>query len=333
MGTDRLGSLLSTTGMIFLLALLAVGLGAFNLPFAEDQLDQRVAAITELLKVTAIVFGGIAVLINAYYAAKQVEAMDKTAIATEKNIEIGLKNAALAEERLITERFGKAIEQLGDKSLQIRLGGIYALERVAQDSDKDYWPVMEVLTAFIREDTRTRTVQLKGGKPERFLVQTDVQAALTVLSRRTRSYKNGEAHRLDLSGVDLRGANLREANLAGANLSRADLSGAMLVGADLQGANLEGAVLNQTNLQEVNLHQTNLYKARLIEADLKNAKLWQTNLQDATLEKANLEGAIFEGIEAEGTNFKDSNFAEASGLSPKHIRPAITEKDELCRGK
>ncbi|MEP0873672.1 pentapeptide repeat-containing protein [Trichocoleus desertorum AS-A10] len=333
MGTDRLGSLLTTTGMIFLLALVAVGLGALNLPFPEDQLDQRVAAVTELLKVTAIVFGGIAVLINAYYAAKRAEAMDKTAIAAEKNIEIGLKTAELTEARLITERFGKAIEQLGDKSLPIRLGGIYALERVAQDSDRDYWPVMEVLTAFIREDTRTRTVQFNGGKPEHFLVQTDVQAALTVLNRRARSYKNGEAHRLDLSGGDLRGANLREANLAGANLSRADLSGARLVGADLQEANLEGAVLNKANLQEVNLHQTNLYKARLMEADLKNAKLWQTNLKEATLEKANLEGAIFEGIEAEGTNFKDSNFAEASGLSPKHIRPAITAEDELCRGK
>lgn len=333
MGTGRLGSLLTTVGIIFLLALLAVGLGALNLPFSEDQLDKRVGAMAELLQVTAIAFGGIAVLINAYYAAKRADAIDKTAIAAEKNREIGLKNAELIEERLITERFGKAIEQLGNKSLPIRLGGIYGLERVAQDSAREYWPVMEVLTAFIREDTRTRTVQLNGGKPEHFLVQTDVQAALTVLSRRACSYQNGEAHRLDLSGVDLRGANLREANLAGANLSRADLSGAMLVGADLQAANLEGAVLNKANLQEVKLHQTNLCKARLMGADLKNAKLWQTNLKEATLEKANLEGAIFQDIEAEGTNFKDSNFAEASGLSPKHIRPAITAADELCRGK
>ena len=333
MGTDRLGNLLTTTGIIFLLALLAVGLGALNLPFPEDQLDKRVAAITELLKVTAIVFGGIAVLINAYYAAKRAEAMDKTAIAAEKSMEIGLKTAALAEARLSTERFGKAVEQLGDENLQIRLGGIYALERVAKGSEGDYWPVMEVLTAFIREDTRSRTMQLGGRKPEPFLVQTDVQAALTVLSRRAQSYNNGETHRLDLSGVDLRGANLSEANLAGANLSRADLSGAMLVGADLQGAILERAVLNKANLQEVNLHQTNLYKARLMEADLKNAKLWQTNLQEAILEKANLEGAIFLGIEADGTNFKDSNFAEAIGLSSKHIKPAITEEDELCRGK
>jgi uncharacterized protein YjbI with pentapeptide repeats len=337
MGTERLGSLLTTVGIIFLLTLLAVGLGALNIPFPEDQLDKRVGSMTELLQVTAIAFGGIAVLINAYYAAKRAEAMDKTAIAAEKNIEIGLKNAELTEARLMTERFGKAVEQLGDENLQIRLGGIYALERIAENSDRDYWPVMEVLTAFICEDTRTRTSKLNGGKPEHFLVQTDVQAALTVLSRRARSYKNDEDHRLELSGVDLRGANLREAKLAGANLSTADLSGAMLEGADLQGAdlegaNFEGAVLNKANLQDVNLHQTNLSKARLIEADLKNAKLWETNLKDATLEKANLEGVIFQGVEVEGTNFKDSNFAEAIALSHKRIRQAITEEDERCRG-
>jgi uncharacterized protein YjbI with pentapeptide repeats len=399
MGTERLGSLLTTAAFIFLLALVAVGLGALNIPFPEDQLDKRVGAVTELLKVTTTAFGGIAVLINAYYAAKRAEAMDKSAIAAEKNIEIGLKNAELTEERLITERFSKAIEQLGNEdNLQIRLGSIYALERIAKDSPKDYWPVMEVLTAFIREDTRNRTMRLQGGKPESFLVQTEVQAALTVLGRRAQTYKNNEEYRLDLSGTDLRGANLRNANLAGVNLSEADLSGAMLegadlqeaileqaifhdavvekanlnkarlwranfrmatlnwtsfqetqmtyadftgailVGADLQGANLEstifeGAVLHRANLQDAKLRETNLYKAGLIEADLRNAKLWRTNLKDAALEKANLEGATFQDVEAEGTNFKDCNFAEVIGLNHTWIRQAITEEDELCRGR
>ena len=35
----------------------------------------------------------------------------------------------------------------GDDNMAIRLGGIYALERIAKDSEKDHGPIMEVLTA------------------------------------------------------------------------------------------------------------------------------------------------------------------------------------------
>src|SRR5919202_1789427 len=56
------------------------------------------------------------------------------------------------------ERFGQAVEQLaseradGSRRTETRLGGIYALERLAAESDEQYWPVMEVLTAYVREN-------------------------------------------------------------------------------------------------------------------------------------------------------------------------------------
>src|SRR5258708_4066264 len=55
------------------------------------------------------------------------------------------RNAYLVKEGQITERFNKAIDHLGDEKLEIRLGGIYALARIAKDSSKDHWPVMQVL--------------------------------------------------------------------------------------------------------------------------------------------------------------------------------------------
>jgi hypothetical protein len=54
----------------------------------------------------------------------------------------------------LTDRFTKAIEQLGHQELDVRLGGIYALERIARDSEKDHPQVMEVLTGYIREHAR-----------------------------------------------------------------------------------------------------------------------------------------------------------------------------------
>ncbi len=54
-------------------------------------------------------------------------------------------------ERRITESFAKAIEQLGNAKLEIRLGGIYSLERIARESEREYWLIMETLTAYVRE--------------------------------------------------------------------------------------------------------------------------------------------------------------------------------------
>ena len=54
-------------------------------------------------------------------------------------------------ERRITESFAKAVEQLGSDKLETRLGGIYTLERIARESEREYWPIMETLTAFVRE--------------------------------------------------------------------------------------------------------------------------------------------------------------------------------------
>jgi hypothetical protein len=51
----------------------------------------------------------------------------------------------------VTARYTKAIEQLGSDRLDVRVGGIYALECIAHDSPRDHLAVLEVLAAFIRE--------------------------------------------------------------------------------------------------------------------------------------------------------------------------------------
>src|SRR5580693_394103 len=61
------------------------------------------------------------------------------------------RNFTLSREGQVTDRYTKAIEQLGSDKLDVRIGSIYALERVARDSAKDHPTVMEVLAAFIRE--------------------------------------------------------------------------------------------------------------------------------------------------------------------------------------
>jgi hypothetical protein len=90
-------------------------------------------------------FGGIAILYGVYQGWQRIN--------------IAEKELKVSQEGQITERFTRAIDQLGatDKSgnsnLEIRLGGIYALERIANESEKDYWPIMEILTAYVRKNS------------------------------------------------------------------------------------------------------------------------------------------------------------------------------------
>jgi hypothetical protein len=80
--------------------------------------------------------GGLAVLIGAFFTYRQVQ-------TSRRQLEI-------AQHGQVTERFTRAIDQLGHENLDVRLGGIYALERIANDSAQDRTTVTEVLTAFIR---------------------------------------------------------------------------------------------------------------------------------------------------------------------------------------
>jgi Pentapeptide repeats (8 copies) len=188
---------------------------------------------------------------------------------TRENTEKQLRQARKSQEQTqrltergqITDRFTRAIDQLGktdgegNRLFEIRIGGIYALERIARESEEDHWPIMEVLTAYVRQHAHSpreegqgdeadaaiekESVEDSSGESETTEVPTpdpDIQAIMTVLGRRTRSFGEGEPEALDLHETRLSKANLWEANLKGANLSGADLSRAYLTRDQLEEA-------------------------------------------------------------------------------------------------
>ena len=77
----------------------------------------------------------------------------------QKNTQAQLENAQeelrLTRQGQITERFTRAIDQLGSEKLEIRIGGIYALEWIDKESPERAYhgTVMEVLTAYVRENS------------------------------------------------------------------------------------------------------------------------------------------------------------------------------------
>jgi hypothetical protein len=230
-------------------------------------------------------------------------------------------------ERLITDRFSKSVEQLGSKEISVRIGGIYALERIAKDSPKDHWTVMEVLTAFVRERSPNRQLSPEpfkrpspnGKETELPGIPTDVQSVLTAITRRDAS-KETDEQRLKLSETYLVkallvSANLQEAIFYGANLQGANISRANLQRAVLRGANLQGAVLDRANLQGAVLDGANLQEVYLPGANLQGAIISRANLQGARrLDSANLQGAIL--IATDLRNAEKLTQPQLAGVDP-----------------
>lgn len=212
----------------------------------------------------ATILGGIAVLIGAY---------------------LTWRNMQIAEDKQLTDRFTAAVTNLSaeDKMTQ-RLGGIYALERIAYDSPRDHWTVMEVLTAYIRDNRPKDKAQ--GKEVEERKLPTDINEVLRVILRRKvgQDYdaEQNKSRNLDIYDVDLIGAFLVGAKLKGAVMGTTLLAEARLERADLRNTHLEGANLAGAHLEEADLREANLRITNLCHTDLKGAKL----------EKAILGGAM-----------------------------------------
>ena len=229
----------------------------------------------------------------------------------------------LTEQGQVTDRYAKAVEQLGSDKPDVRIGGIYALERIARDSARDHPTVMEVLTAFVREHSREQ-----WPLPERDTdpapprkTRPDVQAAAWVIGRRD---AESDKRQIDLTGAILAHAILdgaylttrrpqvtpgpggRQAWFAGADFTGAKLKWAHLDHADLTGAHLNGAYLdNGTHLHRAILDHADLTGAHLNGVDLTGADLTGADLNGADLTGADLTGADLTGADLRGARWPE----------------------------
>ena len=268
-------------------------------------------------KTLAQIVGGIVVLASFYATYQNITLAQKSLSIAQDSTSISQKSLIVSQEGQVTDRFSKAIEQLGavdvngKKKLEVRLGAIYALERIARESERDYWPVIGVLTAYVRENAPRKRQEAAAKKD----VPADIQAILTVISRRDIEHEKHlqqgtqlldlhqtDLHRVylraaNLSGVDLRGVDLRGSILLQADLSEATFTGADLRGADLRAAKLCEVGLSMANLNGADLRGANLRGADLEGADLRAADLSQAHFIAASLSRADLQGARLVGAD------------------------------------
>lgn len=174
-----------------------------------------------------------------------------------------------ATERRITELYTKAVEQLGNDKAPVRLGGLYALERLAQDNPAHRQTIVNVICAYLRmpfsptaparkpepeatkdqgeRDTKTeaRTDEIGDRWRQERQVRLTAQRILAEHLRDDRAKDKRSTDdpsprfwsdiRLDLVAATLIDFNLDNAVIAHAILNEATISDASFVGATFSG--------------------------------------------------------------------------------------------------
>ncbi|MEM1316347.1 MAG: pentapeptide repeat-containing protein, partial [Pseudomonadota bacterium] len=195
-------------------------------------------------------------------------------------------------------------------NLEVRLGALFALERLSHDSRRDHIALMETICAYIREnfpaadapglglpdwpeplpddaspedrEARAEHLRRRAGffsqarrradsLPE---PRTDLQTALAVLGRRAARRRWLERRARLPYALDLRAASLQRADLRGLNLAHALLTEARIGGANLFQARMEGADLRRARMEGADLSRARMEGADLRGAVFDDALMW-----------------------------------------------------------
>ncbi|MEW2624989.1 pentapeptide repeat-containing protein [Streptomyces sp. NPDC048106] len=254
---------------------------------------ERLSAVNNVRATLLQAVGGVVVLFGAY--------------ATWRQLRVSQDGLKATWEGHVTDRFSRAVDQLGGDKLDVRIGGVYALWRIADHSVRDREAVISIMAAYVR--THLPWPPQEPGSPAADAsinavrpLETraaDAQTALTclgVLGRERRpewlNLSLTDLRRADCDGLWLRGVNLDGACLAAASVYQVELSKASLIAADLRHAELGTSILRQVRGIEADLRG-----ARLVKADLRDADFSRADLREANLHKARAHDAVFTGAD------------------------------------
>ena len=286
---------------------------------------------------------------------------------------IAQSQASTARDRAYTELFTKAIEQLGAEkpakkvimgedqtpttvddyvpNIEVRIGAIYALERIMKDSEKDAPAIVDTLAAYVRENCGEpkleckipqhneykttsewiRSIKLYVGNPwrpiEGSLVsrarelskqsqvnRADIKTALEIIGNRPKWLKDPKLFRYRVT----KSPDLRNVNFQGWDLSHFDLSHC-----DLRGANMQGTILQNTKFQSANMAFAKLQGSNCESAKMHKVNFQLACLQGAILSSAILNGALLDSSELQCADLSFTDFEEEATLINLQMQGAI----------
>jgi Pentapeptide repeats (8 copies) len=305
------------------------------LALKRDLLQYETDNLIKIWTTLAQAFGALVLAGGVYFTWSNLRIAQQSLRATEQKLDVDRQGQ-------ITSRFTEAVGQLGADvdgrpNLEVRLGGIYALKRIAEDSPDDHWTIREVLAAYVRQNAPwtdpaapsagtetppavipTALHPLEASGPRGATAQpprprVDIQAALTVVGRLESPVVERPHLNLDLRWADLRAVELWHTKLREIDFYEAHLEGARFWSAELRMVKLERAYLKGAGFWGAHLEQVALVKADLQDSIFSGATL--------------LENVDFAGADLRGTELKGADFQQAVNLTQKQVEQALGDAD------
>lgn len=251
--------------------------------------------------------GGMALIVTLAITAYQVTETRRSADETQRSAD---NNLRLAEQGQVSERFSRAVEQLGatnaDKSaaIDVRTGALFSLMRIGLDSKTNAQPAFLVAATYVRNNYRPprkpRPHGCKGFHPPR----PDIATALTFVLPAVAEKLLEDTRDLTLRG--LRGT---------------DLDGLALDGLVLNRFNLTGIKLRDASLVDADFRDSKLSFARFDRACLRRADFRDADLTGSWFRRASLDGADFRGAHLNGARFTEGavNLTSLSKVQKREI--------------
>ena len=297
----------------------AVGWGWLRSGASESGMESHSTTVRNI----GFIVAGVLALVFAVWRGVLAQRQAETA---QRQSETSQHQSETSQQGLLNERYQRGAEMLGSDILTVRLGGIYALQRLAEERPEQYHiQIMQLFCAFVRLPTKDQS--LESGqvaiKPGTLLgIRQDVEAIMQAIGSRSElriAMERGVEFRLDFRGVDLRDGQLLDADLSYAMFHHADLSNVNFANTDLTYSYLSFADLSQATFRNVNFTGVHIQFANLSGAMLQGADLpWMdfndVNLTGTNLSRANLSGAVFGNANAANASFESSNLSRAGFL-------------------
>lgn len=269
--------------------------------------------VNENRKTVAQIIVGIGFIIGLGFSWNQVTSIKESGI--------------LSERMFIRESFNDAILHIGNKESQVRLGGIFSLHKLTNESSGYTETIIQILSTYIRQHCND---SINGYLSE------EIQAAIDVITKNEKissekisffnfndiilnkyNFNNSELSESKLYNSEFIDVQFVEANFEKAKAYTTTFYNCNFYCANLKSADFTGAVFYESHLAYTDLSNVFASKSDFIEVNLENANLSGGDFSESKFHDSNLRGTVLYS-----TNLCGANLKTVKGLTYEQIKYA-----------
>lgn len=231
------------------------------------------------------------------------------------------KQQRLAERGQITDRYSKAVEQLGNMdNVSVRIGGLYALQKVAKDSEEDLPTVQQVIANFIRhppyqKEWAQMEEKIKNGSRQydEYIDCPDIYVAFEV-------FHSFQAQNLpSLKRTKFKFFDLRQINFSDLDFEESVFSTCYIEHGNLQYCNLDSSSFKDCDLSFSNFSQSSISFCHFLNCTLQGSELSNTFIGWTSFVSSNLEETYLDNSDLSSTSFMGSNISKIDFSTSKNL--------------